>query len=62
MSRPEEMTDPIASVAAEQPSIRADDPAGALGIAGTAPLLMGVKFPIRVLMGRTQLCFATSRS
>jgi len=56
MSRPEEMTDPIANLTPEQPAIRPEDSAGALGLASTAPLLMDVKLPIRILMGRTQLC------
>lgn len=55
MSRPEEMTDPIANVAADPPAIRSEQP-GAASALSTAPLLMDVKLPIRVLMGRTELC------
>jgi len=53
MSRPEETADP--NVTLEAP-VRAEEPAVAAGNASTAPLLMDVKLPIRVLMGRTQLC------
>jgi flagellar motor switch protein FliN len=42
---PEEQAD--TSVTASRP---------ALGLSQAAPLLMGVKLPIRVLLGRTQLC------
>jgi len=56
MSMPEGTTDPVADLSAEQPAIRAEELAIPSGNVGTAPLLMDVKLPIRVLMGRTQLC------
>ena len=53
MSRPDEIVETAAGV--EQPVADPREPVGALNNL-TAPLLMDVKLPIRVLMGRTQLC------
>jgi flagellar motor switch protein FliN/FliY len=49
-------TQPPASVIEEQASTTRSAPRSAAGPSPAAPLLMGVKLPIRVLLGRTQLC------
>lgn len=55
MSRPEGIADPTATLSVDQPALGPQDaPVGAINFS-TAPLLMDVKLPIRVLMGRTQL-------
>jgi len=55
MNQPEETTQPIAVAADDGPSegAAASQQAGNPSVA--APLLMGVKLPIRVLLGRAQL-------
>ena len=42
--------------AAEQPGIAANESRPTPNVSKAAPLLMGVKLPIRVLMGRAELC------
>jgi flagellar motor switch protein FliN len=53
MSQPEEVTQPAANPGDEQAGSVASSPA--LAASQAAPLLMGVKLPIRILLGRTQL-------
>jgi len=57
MSKPEGSTDPVADVGADPPAVRPEESSIAASInLSTAPLLMDVKLPIRILMGRAQLC------
>ncbi len=56
MPDPETTTQPPASAIEEQADTTASAPRSAAGPSPAAPLLMGVKLPIRVLLGRTQLC------
>ena len=56
MSQPEETTQPTTNVTEEPastapPLAASDSPA----VSQSAPLLMGVKLPIRILLGRTEL-------
>ena len=53
MSQPEEITQSAANPGAEPAAPATSAPAAAASQA--APLLMGVKLPIRILLGRTQL-------
>jgi flagellar motor switch protein FliN/FliY len=55
MSRPEEEIDQSVQSAATPVESLAPEPSVRPGVSPAAPLLMGVKLPIRVLMGRTQL-------
>ncbi len=55
MSRPEEQTEPTVASAGKPVDSPASEPSVKPGGSPAAPLLMGVKLPIRVLMGRTQL-------
>jgi len=58
------MPDPESTTTTQPPTGAIEEPAGtttpapraAAGPSPAAPLLMGVKLPIRVLLGRTQLC------
>lgn len=56
MAEREESTQAPPSSAEEQFTPNAPPPRPAASQASAAPLLMGVKLPIRVLLGRTQLC------
>jgi len=52
----ETTTQPPAGAIEEQAGTTPSAPRPAAGPSPAAPLLMGVKLPIRVLLGRTQLC------
>jgi flagellar motor switch protein FliN/FliY len=56
MSTPQEIAEAAAKLAAEQAAMQPEESTAASSHGGMAPLLMDVKLPIRVLMGRTQLC------
>ena len=47
-----EVTKPVERIVAESPTVQS---ASKPGVSAAAPLLMGVKLPIRVLMGQTQM-------
>jgi flagellar motor switch protein FliN len=55
MNQPEEITQPVGAAVDDNapPGVAASQSSGSPSVA--APLLMGVKLPIRVLLGRTQL-------
>lgn len=55
MNQPEGITQPIAATADESAVESAGGPPSPSGQSAAAPLLMGVKLPIRVLLGRAQL-------
>jgi flagellar motor switch protein FliN/FliY len=54
MSEPSSQT--TTSLDTEQTDATTTAPRPSAGLSEAAPLLMGVKLPIRVLLGRTQLC------
>src|SRR5580704_1497594 len=56
MPDPETTTQPPAGAIEEQAATTPSAPRSPAGPSAAAPLLMGVKLPIRVLLGRAQLC------